>query len=418
MSRDAGSENWQCHFRLTEGSRRDQATRTEAVRVCYMIDRLSRAGTEMQLLALIRGLDRGRVQPSLVLLDGEDDLSRALEPDDCPVLRLGVRRLCSRQALEAAARLRAFWRQQRPEVLQVYFLDAAWFGVPLARCWGIPRIVRVQNNLGYWKKQRLGWRQRCWERLVRQAIDNVITNSQAGREALITSGYRPDRIVVLSNGVDTERFRGFLLPDTTKKRVRVGCVANLRPVKNIKGLMQAAAQLLPRYPHLVFEVAGEGEQRPELEQTLQELNIRERFILHGPIEDVPAFLRRVEIAVLPSLSEGMSNALLEYMAAGRAIVATDVGANATVLRHRRDGLIVPPGDIDALAAGIEELLQQPLKAAAYGSSARRRVEQEYSRQAMLRRFEDFYDHLCGRTAAKLATASIAAQTSAVSRVAA
>src|SRR5829696_3289826 len=76
------------------------------VRVCFMIDRLTRAGTESQLLALIRELDRTKVQPTLVLLDGEDDLSRALEPADCPVIRLGVRRLLSGRAVTAARRLR------------------------------------------------------------------------------------------------------------------------------------------------------------------------------------------------------------------------------------------------------------------------------------------------------------------------
>src|SRR5438067_12673267 len=87
------------------------------VRVCFMIDHLSRAGTETQLIALIGELDRSRVRPSLVLLDGEDDLSRALEPADCPVIRLGVRKLFSLQAERAARRLRAFWRAERPDVL-------------------------------------------------------------------------------------------------------------------------------------------------------------------------------------------------------------------------------------------------------------------------------------------------------------
>src|SRR6476469_4498515 len=95
----------------------------DPVRVCFMIDRLSRAGTESQLLALIRELDRSQVRPSLVLLDGEDDLSRALEPADCPVIRLGVRKLFSPKAVSAARRLRAFWREQRPDILQAYFLD-------------------------------------------------------------------------------------------------------------------------------------------------------------------------------------------------------------------------------------------------------------------------------------------------------
>src|SRR6478736_669845 len=122
----------------------------EPVRVSFMIDRLSRAGTETQLLALIRELDRSRVQPTLVLLDGEDDLSRALEPADCPVLRLGVRKLLSVTAARAASQLRAFWREHRPDGLQAYFQDAAYFGVPLAKLSGVKRIVRVRNNLGYW----------------------------------------------------------------------------------------------------------------------------------------------------------------------------------------------------------------------------------------------------------------------------
>ena len=116
----------------------------DPVRVCFMIDRLSRAGTETQLLALVRELDRSHVQPSLVLLDGEDDLSRALEPADCPVIRLGVRKLLSPKAVSAAGRLRAFWREHRPDVLQVYFLDAAYLGAPLAKMCGIRKVLRVR----------------------------------------------------------------------------------------------------------------------------------------------------------------------------------------------------------------------------------------------------------------------------------
>ena len=108
---------------------------------------------------------------------------------------------------------------------------------------------------------------------------------------------------------------------------------------------------------------------------------------------MPAFLRSVEIAVLPSHSEGMSNALLEYMSAGRAVIATDVGANATLVRDRKDGLIVPPGDEAALVEALGELLAHPVRAAGFGASARRRVEAEYSRDAMRRRFEEFYRRL-------------------------
>lgn len=363
------------------------------VRVCFLIDRLTRAGTETQLLALIRELDRTRVEPSLVLLDGEDDLSRALEPTDCPVLRLGVRKLVSLTAARAAGRLRAFWRESRPDVLQAYFMDSAYFGVPLAKWAGVPRVLRVRNNLGYWLTRK----HRFLDRALRPYVDATLTNTEAGKDALVgREGHPADRVAVLPNGVDTVRFNRFILPDTSKKRVRVGCVANLRPVKNVDGLMRAAKAALDRFPQLVFEVAGDGEQRAELERLHADLGLGNRFVFRGSVPDVATFLRTVEIAVLPSHSEGMSNALLEYMSAGRAVVATDVGANARLVEHGRSGLIVPPGEGAALVDAIGHYMAKPLRAAAFGAAARTRVESEYSREAMTRRFEDYYRDLVGR----------------------
>ncbi len=360
------------------------------VRVCFLIDRLSRAGTESQLLALVRELDRSRVRPSLVLLDGEDDLSRALEPADCPVIRLGVRKLFSPKAVTAANRLRAFWRDERPDVLQTYFLDAAYFGAPLAKACGVKTVLRVRNNLGYW----LTPRHRMMGRLVQSFVDATLTNTDAGKTQLVArDGLRANRVVVLENGVDTNRFKRFMLPDTSKKVVRVGCVANLRPVKNIDGLMRTAKAALERFPRLVFEVAGDGEQRTELERLHAELGLGDRFVLRGSVADVPNFLRRMDVAVLPSHSEGMSNALLEYMAAGRAVIATDVGANARLLDGGRCGLIVPPGDGTAIVDAIGKLLANPLRAAGYGAAARRRVDAEFSRAAMTKRFESYYTNL-------------------------
>jgi glycosyltransferase involved in cell wall biosynthesis len=364
----------------------------EPVRVCFMIDRLTRAGTETQLLALIRGLDRAKVRPTLVLLDGEDDLSRALEPTDCPVLRLGVRKILSTSAVRAAARLRSFWKEHRPDVVQAYFMDSAYFGVPLARLCGVRKVLRVRNNLGYWLTRK----HRLLGRLLRPFVSATLTNTDAGRDALVNQeGLSPDRVKVLENGVDTARFNRFLFPDTSKPRVRVGCVANLRPVKNVDGLMRAAKDALAEFPQLVFEVAGDGEQREDLERLHAELGLGDRFVLRGSVSDAAAFLRTVDIAVLPSHSEGMSNALLEYMSAGRAVVATDVGANARLVRDGKDGLIVPPGDGAALVGAIGKLLANPLRAAGYGASARKRAEADFSRAAMTRRFEDFYRGLAG-----------------------
>jgi glycosyltransferase involved in cell wall biosynthesis len=173
----------------------------------------------------------------------------------------------------------------------------------------------------------------------------------------------------------------------------VGCVANLRPVKNIDGFLRAAKLVADRFPHVRFEVAGDGPDRAELESHRAELGLVDRFTFRGSVSDVPGFLRELDIAVLPSHSEGMSNAVLEYMAAGKAIVATDVGANAKLLGDGQYGRLVPAGDTSALADSIGKLVADPDTVKSLGKSARARVEAEYSRAAMVRRFERFYAEL-------------------------
>ena len=362
--------------------------RGKPVAVSFVIDDLSRAGTESQLLALVRGLDRARVSPSLVLLDGRAASSRDLEPADCPVVRLGVTKLVGLTAARAALRLRHFWREQRPDVATLYFLDSAYFGLPVAKLCGVRRVVRVRNNLGYWLTRK----HRVLNRAARPWVDAVLTNSDTGRQALIAAdGLDPARVTVVENGVDLDRFADAPPPFSRPGVVRVGCVANLRPVKNIDGLMHVAKLVLAAYPDAVFEVAGDGDQRRDLERLHAELGIGDRFVLRGSVADVPGFLASIDVAVLPSHSEGMSNALLEFMAAGRAIVATDVGANRRLILDGESGRIVPPGDLASMAKAIGELMAAHETARRYGRAAQEFVAAEYGRAAMVARFTEFFE---------------------------
>jgi glycosyltransferase involved in cell wall biosynthesis len=358
------------------------------VRVCFLIDRLTRGGTETQVLALIRALDRRRVVPTLVLLDGSDAESRSLEPDDCPVLRLGLRSLHKPATLSAAARLTGFWREHGTDIVQVYFLDSAYLGVPLARLAGVRRVVRVRNNLGHWLTPTHRW----LGRLIGLFSDVTLTNCEPARQALLAAeGGLARKVVVLENGVDLERFAA--ISEVNGSAPRIGVVANLRPVKGVDVFVRAAGRLALEFPAATFHIAGQGEQRAELERLVAELGLRERVVFHGPIADVPAFLATLTVTVLPSHAEGMSNAVLEYMAAGRPVVATDVGANGRLLGGGAFGVLVPPGDPAALAAAIGRVLADPSSAADRAAAARRHVHDNYSREAMRRRFEDFYERL-------------------------
>ncbi len=365
-------------------------TAFEPIRISFVIDDLSRAGTETQLLALIRNLDRGEFEPSLILLNGDGVESRKLEPSDCPILRLGIRKLISPSALMAAAKLRSFWKTHRPSIAQVYFHDSAYFAVPLAKLVGVKHILRVRNNLGY----NLTRRDRWMNRLIRPAVNGYLTNSELGREAIRSNEQiAADRVQVLENGVDLDRY-----PVRRNRhvggRIRIGCVANLRPVKNIAGLMRVAKRLRERFPQVAFEVAGEGEQRGELEALHRELNLGEGFLLRGAISDVPSFLASCDLAVQPSHSESLSNAVLEYLASGLPVVATDVGANKHLLSDGA-GVIVPPGNETALFEALENLLNRPGDWNRLGRVGRGFVERDYSRAAMVERFQNFYRGLLG-----------------------
>ncbi len=243
-------------------SRAAPAAAPRPIRVCFVIDDLAAAGTESQLLALIGRLDRNRVLPYLCLLRGGGPVSRSLEPNDCPVLRLGVGALLRPYAALQAIRFIHFLRRERIDVVQTYFADSSYFGVPAAWLAGAPHRLRTRNNLGHWLTplhRRLG-------RLLNAAATGTVVNCAAARAALLADeGPPPETITVLENGVDHARFLAVPpLPPEPPAARRVGAVANLRPVKGLDVFLEAAAWLAREHPDLTFSVAGEGAMRGPL----------------------------------------------------------------------------------------------------------------------------------------------------------
>jgi glycosyltransferase involved in cell wall biosynthesis len=360
------------------------------VRVCFLIDDLATAGTETQLLALIARLDRARVQPYLCLLRGQSQISRGLEPDDCPVWRMGVGSLCRPATLIQATRFIRFLRRERIDVVQAYFPDSSYFGLPTAWLAGVPHRLRTRNNLGHWLTplhRRLG-------RLLNRVGTGTVVNCGAAKDALIAAeGSSAENVTILANGVDHERFLAVPSLSARTSGAVIGAAANLRPVKGLDLLLDAAARLKTDHPDLVCRIAGEGDMRGALAESARQRGLADQFQLLGSVADMPAFLSELDVAVLPSRSEGMSNALLEYMAAGRAIVATTVGAAAELIDDGVHGLLVPANDAGKLAEAIGRFLKNPGLAQRLGEAARRRVRERYSREAMVQRFTEFYERL-------------------------
>jgi glycosyltransferase involved in cell wall biosynthesis len=233
----------------------------------------------------------------------------------------------------------------------------------------------------------------------------VIANSKAVRMKLIAEGLRTKWITVIHNGIDTARletpavsrneslrqlgastacgFRGF-----------VTIIANMRhEVKDYPMFLRAAQLVKHSVPGTAFLVAGEGHLRSSIESLAQELGLRESIFFLGRCEKISHLLNASDVCVLSSRAEGFSNAIIEYMAAARAVVATNVGGAAEAVVEGETGYLVESGDYIAMAKRLVSLLQNPATARAMGQRGKQRVEQNFSCRALLHNTETLYQQL-------------------------
>lgn len=342
------------------------------IRVCFVIDGLARAGTESQLLLTLEQLDRSIIEPYLCLLKGENAESYELMPNNCRVLRLGIHRLASGTAIRQAWQFWRFLRKNKIEVVQTYFTDSTRFAAPIAKAARVKAVFGSRRNIGHWMTPTDARIARLYNRFF---IDKIIANSEAARQsAIVQEGIAPERVVVVPNRIDLERFKHVPLwqPKPTGTLRKVGMVGNLRPVKGPDLFIRAAQIVLTDHADIEFEIAGDGDAQP-YRQLIDELGIADNVRLLGPVTDVPSFLATLDLAVLPSRAEGLSNALMEYMAAGRPIVATDVGGNGELLGELAEKCCAAVVDEKCLAAHIRQILSDDSLAATVAASARRKV---------------------------------------------
>ncbi|MDH3457049.1 MAG: glycosyltransferase [Gemmatimonadota bacterium] len=240
------------------------------------------------------------------------------------------------------------------------------------------------------------WGEWCSYRLA----DAVVLNSSTIEVRLTGTGFLPRRkAVVVPNGIELERFAGFrwhrdmnrFRPDA---RRRIGAVGRLHPVKGHEVLLHATAALADRWPGLELALVGDGECRGDLLRLAERLGIRSRVLFMGEIPDVRPLLPTFDVAVMPSYYEGLPNALLEYMAVGCPVVATEVGGIPDAVRNEHEALLVPPQNAMALAEAIDSLLRNPQRCISLSEAARIRV-QEFAMPRMVAAIRELYTRLLG-----------------------
>jgi len=221
--------------------------------------------------------------------------------------------------------------------------------------------------------------------------DRVLVNSQAVADRLTVHRALARRIVLIPNGVDLVRFSPPPGPTGRRSgRVTVGTLANLRPEKGLADFVRAAALVRERCPDVRFVVWGEGPRRPHLERLVAQLGVGGTVELRGSTAEPEVELRKLDIFVLPSLSEACSNGLLEAMATGLPVVTTNVGGNASLVEDEVTGLLVPPGDSRSIATAIVRLIQTPAFAAELAARGRDRLQATFGMDRMVARVEALY----------------------------
>jgi glycosyltransferase involved in cell wall biosynthesis len=237
--------------------------------------------------------------------------------------------------------------------------------------------------------------------------DCIIANSNAVRQWLFKQGLERYDIQVIPNGItmpaprrndEAARVRSELKIDP--KCPLVAVVGRLVRTKGLEYFLEAAANIASRFPSVRFLIVGEANIEPpyrsELQERAKNLNLNGRLLFTGQRNDVPQIMREIDISVQPSLSESFSNSLLESMANGLPVIATNVGGNPEVVSDGENGVLVPPADSAALSRAIAQLLESPDLAQRLGQAARKKVAREYSLECLLRRTEDLYVTLLER----------------------
>jgi glycosyltransferase involved in cell wall biosynthesis len=373
----------------------------DRIRLLNMLTSFQIGGTERQVVNLALGFDPSRFDLHLACLRNRGELLEevALLPVPRPVFDIG--RLYGPKTLWQAIRLAVYIRRNRIQIVHTYGFYPNVFAIPAARLFGGPIVVASIRDRG----DILTPAQRRIQKWMCRFADCVLVNAEAIRDTLIEQGYRPDNIVVIRNGIMLSRFgkkeKGAALRRELGLPLSAPLVmvfSRLNRMKGVEYFLDAAALLAPQFPEVRFLIVGDGAGRKELEDRAGALGLAERVTFTGFRSDVPDLIPEAAVSVLPSLSEGLSNSLLESLASGVAVVAARVGGNPEIVEHEVSGLLVPVRDSAALAEAVGSLLQDPPLAARMGEAGRRRVADLFSMERSLGEVERFYERLIGDAA--------------------
>jgi glycosyltransferase involved in cell wall biosynthesis len=294
---------------------------------------------------------------------------------------------------QAVRRLRRLIRDQRVDAVHAHGYKADIYGY--AANFGL-RTPILSTCHTWYDNDVTAYLYGVLDRRILRWFDMTIAVSEAVAATLRDAGVSPKKITIINNGIDLHLFSSCAATLRSELRTHkkiIGTVARLAPEKGIEYLLQAAAVVLRRQPHVLFVIVGDGPNRRQLETLAQELGINGHVIFTGARRDMPGVYASLDVLVQPSLKEGLPMTLLEALASKRATVATRVGAVPRVVLHEKTGLLIEPADSSVLAAAILRLLADDNLRDQLSETGYAWVRQNFSAEGMAQTYLELYQSM-------------------------
>lgn len=352
-------------------------------------------GAERQIYELAKALDKDKFNITIASLECVGQAPRHLiEEIGCRFVDFRVKRIYGLSGFIQGIRFWRFLRRKRTHILQTYHFSSDIWGAFWAHMAGVPVIISNRRDMGFWRTRR---HVAVYKWVNPYAHKIVAVSESIKRLVMAEEGVPEEKIEVISNGIHLPENGSPPIKNLTRNDIGakeddlvIMHVANLTPVKGHAHLLQAMARVLPEYPKAKLVLVGEGPLRGQLTELVKRLGLTDHVVFLGKREDARQLLNMADVCVLPSLSEGMSNAILEYMAAGKPVVATHVGGNPELVDDGRTGILVDKENSEQLAEALKSLVNTPRKRVEMGKNGYEKAKKKFTMSAMVSAYTDLF----------------------------